>query len=267
MEQRSELPFEIRAFLQHDLDQDASLLTAVLIEIRGIIQEREELAARIPLCIKEKGEKDKNQLKQLFSYQGPDHETERILNQYGDLWMDDPNRFWNTPLLSGSQRFGCTWTPECTDAVRTVHNLDRSPEEIERDVKYMANCGGRYLNLEKSLGRGSSLLLGLDIAESIWTKTLPKSGKVHDAVMNHIRTTQLTSLVNKFGLVRKLVVERELENLSAMHSSTLVGSLLLPQESNTAQPDTALPTTYYPVGDTLYELDTDVDWEQFAEWA
>ncbi|KIW29820.1 uncharacterized protein PV07_05607 [Cladophialophora immunda] len=104
MEQHSEMSFEIRALLQHDLDKDAEFLTTVLIDIRRIIQEREGLATRIPLCIKEKGEKDKNQLNQLFSYKGPDKETLRILNCYEGLWTQDPKQFWNTPLLSSSGR-------------------------------------------------------------------------------------------------------------------------------------------------------------------
>ncbi|OAP60880.1 hypothetical protein AYL99_05882 [Fonsecaea erecta] len=170
-------------------------------------------------------------------------------------------------VVEFQQRFGCLWNRDCTDVIRVVHNLDKDPEEIERDVKYMVSCGGRYLNLEKRLGPGSSLLLGLDIAESIWTKTLPKSGKVHDAMMNHIRGTKLTTLVDRFGPLRELVVECELWDLSAFYSSALGGNSMLLQEPNTAHPDATLPRNHYPLFDHLYGLATyDVDWQYFAKW-
>lgn len=76
----------------------------MLSEMKRIIQEQDGLAARIPFCIKEKGEKDKNQLNQLFKYQGPDQETLRVLNRHEDVWKQDPRQFWNTPLLSNSGR-------------------------------------------------------------------------------------------------------------------------------------------------------------------
>lgn len=70
-------------------------------------------------------------------------------------------------LVEFQQQFQCEWDSACTEALTIIGNLDRKPEEIERDVKDMLGCGGRYLNLERSLGAGASLVLGLDIAESM----------------------------------------------------------------------------------------------------
>ncbi|KAJ9607823.1 hypothetical protein H2200_007902 [Cladophialophora chaetospira] len=94
--------FEIQAFLQNDLDQDAAFLTEVLSDIREVIEDHDDLARKIPFCIKEKGERDKNQLNQLVSYQGPDDQTLRILSVHEELWKQQPWKFWETPLLSSS---------------------------------------------------------------------------------------------------------------------------------------------------------------------
>lgn len=70
-------------------------------------------------------------------------------------------------LVEFQKLFQCSWDRDCTNDVRAIDNLDKSPQNIEREVKYMISCGSRYINLETSLGPGSSLLLGLDIAESM----------------------------------------------------------------------------------------------------
>ena len=70
-------------------------------------------------------------------------------------------------LVEFQNQFRCAWNNTCTEVVSTVERLDKSPEDIERDVKDMISRGGHYLNLELSLGPGSSLLLGTNVAESM----------------------------------------------------------------------------------------------------
>jgi len=114
----------------------------------------------------------------------------------------------------------------------SIQNLGRTSEEIMTEVNNMILCGGRYLNLEKSLGLGSSLVLGVDVAEDIWTKGLRKSGKFHDDVINHIRETNLPDCVAKFGWLRLKLVEDRLAALSAnLRPLRFVNPALVPADA------------------------------------
>jgi hypothetical protein len=41
-------------------------------------------------------------------------------------------------------------------------------EDLSKQVHWMVNAGGRYINIEKSLGTGSFLVLGKDISETTY---------------------------------------------------------------------------------------------------
>jgi len=70
-------------------------------------------------------------------------------------------------LVEFQQQFECVWDSACTKALSTRGGLNKKPGEIERNVKDMISCGGYYLNLERSLGPGASLVLGLQVAETL----------------------------------------------------------------------------------------------------
>lgn len=51
-------------------------------------------------------------------------------------------------------------------AVHVAHVVDVSAEDIKRTVEKMIDCGHRYNNMERRLGRGICLSLGSDLPES-----------------------------------------------------------------------------------------------------
>ncbi|KAF4547262.1 Hypothetical protein D9617_49g041230 [Elsinoe fawcettii] len=68
----------------------------------------------------------------------------------------------------------------------------------------MDEDGGRYRNLEQSLGEGSTLALGIELGESYWKKFLPKSG-IH-TFLERANKTRLPELSIKFTPLRKEIV-------------------------------------------------------------
>ncbi|KAG8630152.1 hypothetical protein KVT40_001771 [Elsinoe batatas] len=64
--------------------------------------------------------------------------------------------------------------------------------------------GSRYRNLEKSLGEGATLALGIELGESYWKKFLPKSGIA--GFIRRARETRLAELAIRFAPLRKEIV-------------------------------------------------------------
>lgn len=73
----------------------------MLVEIRKIVEERLDISTKMTLCIKEKGEKERNRLNMLFQYGGTDAETLRVLHRSENLWWWDAAQFWEAPARFG----------------------------------------------------------------------------------------------------------------------------------------------------------------------
>lgn len=78
----------------------------------------------------------------------------------------------------------------------------------------MIEAGGRYKNIDQALGTGSFLVLGKDVAETVWTKLLPKSGPKFLRVMECLKKAGLPGLALKYKDLSVQVVEHEITLLS-----------------------------------------------------
>lgn len=78
--------------------EDAPFLSSILCEIRDIISENDNLSKNIRYSITERGQKEKDRLRKLLDYPGPDGQTLNVLEQHNEEWMKDPSHFWILPL-------------------------------------------------------------------------------------------------------------------------------------------------------------------------
>ena len=140
-------------------------------------------------------------------------------------------------LVEFRSRFGY---PSDEDTAQTIINLGLFHGDLSRlkqEIAEMINAGTRYKNLEKSLGMGASLVLGVNISESMydclrmrrktwidsfrWTKTLPKGGAMHRLVVSHIARTPLPALAAQYATLRVTVVEERLRSFFQMAIHTV----------------------------------------------
>jgi len=89
----------------------------------------------------------------------------------------------------------------------------------------MIDAGHRYKNIEKALGAGSILVLGKDIAETTWTKLLPKSGPKFSAAMDHMKSEGIPALASKYKDLSTQVIEHELNQFTYCTTNMLVPGL------------------------------------------
>ena len=73
-----------------------------------MLLEDEKLSKMVPFRIHERGQPDRNRLRKLEQYKGPDLDTVALLNDHHSKWSDEPARFWThsslrTPVSSDPQ--------------------------------------------------------------------------------------------------------------------------------------------------------------------
>ena len=97
---------------------------------------------------------------------------------------------------------------------------------------------------------------------------MKKSGEMHDAVIGHIRTTNVPTIVERFGMLRVRFVEYKLQELSASYQATYGGSIVCAMPSNPIFPPTRVPENWgtNEIYDPMYDMLTDdFDWNIAAE--
>ena len=72
--------------------QDAATITDALKQIRESLSNSKPLAKKIPLVVKEKSQNEKARSENLLHYV-PDMKTIDVLEQYHDIWLQDPALF------------------------------------------------------------------------------------------------------------------------------------------------------------------------------
>ena len=73
------------------------MLTAIVDDIRAVLNHRKDLLESFPFKITVKASKDSDKRDKLSHYEGPDDETVAMLEQNGDSWSKQPQIFWNGP--------------------------------------------------------------------------------------------------------------------------------------------------------------------------
>lgn len=81
---------------------------------------------------------------------------------------------------------------------------------------------------------------------------------MHDAVVNHIRTTNLPRMVQKFGMLRMALVEHKIQELSACYQAAFGGYTLPAMPSAPGFPF-AMPENESMIGtvDPMHNMVTD----------
>lgn len=84
--------------------QDAAVLVAILIAVRGVLDTDEELRRKVPMGVSFRGDRGHNVLSALMRYHGPEEETVLELALNHQRWLNDPPSFWqaqSVPDFSG----------------------------------------------------------------------------------------------------------------------------------------------------------------------
>nr|POE48930.1 hypothetical protein CFP56_39027 [Quercus suber] len=201
----------------------------LLDQLYHLKQEQPILFNGLPHSIDIRNAKDKARHDKLAAYPGPDRETLDFVEANWIQWNEKPETFWQTPSLRDSEMLD----PIARTASYYIKTkrLDKSlceclgidAHEAQKTLARMLSDGSRYINLEKSLGDGVTLVLGCETAEdkyresaeafwSIvltdgrWTKILHKSGSQFDQVVAQMQQTLVGTLAPKYGPVRHALI-------------------------------------------------------------
>jgi hypothetical protein len=158
----------------------------------------------VPYRVTEKGQNEKARLSKLLRYKGPDSETTDLLDHCYILWSVEPSSFWTGSLLPEVDllepqaqivsrflqtkrddahsrmirrcscillvklraRHACSSEEETAISLWKLGFFHRDLVELKDIVTSMTDAGHRYQHIEKSLGIGSIIVLGKNIAES-----------------------------------------------------------------------------------------------------
>jgi len=148
--------------------------------------------------------------------------------------------------------------PETGATARILNQLDGASyhrKQVESTVKEMLDAGSKYRNLERVLGDGVLFVLGQDIAESYWTKLLPKSGSAFDQAVNRLKSVNIPEIASRYSNLRKAVIDSKLTSMISGVPKTFPD----PQPSYTG-PDFSTPDwstspsqALYPPGASSFE--------------
>lgn len=65
--------------------------------LRDRLQKNPRLAKLVPFSVQQRGQRDRDRLKKLFDYDGPDKETLRLLRVSQNQWQNNPSSFEHSP--------------------------------------------------------------------------------------------------------------------------------------------------------------------------
>lgn len=69
----------------------------LLSELHDLLRTDQELLRSVGFRVMQKGQRDAERLKQFQNYEGPDDSTQRLLEDYSQVWHDTPSSIWNLP--------------------------------------------------------------------------------------------------------------------------------------------------------------------------
>ncbi|KIW82283.1 hypothetical protein Z517_05310 [Fonsecaea pedrosoi CBS 271.37] len=186
---------------------DAASLISILHHIRDVLSEDAELSHRVGLQIKETGQNEKRRYDQLLNYQGPDDTTLTLLQENHTMI-----RRCTCILLYEFQARHRHLPLDHPDVIRPLTEIisNCTLPKIRNTIKHMITVGSRLKNLEKVFGPGVAVVVGCDIAESTWSKVLPKKDDKFNKVIDHWRSTSLPELARKYASMQSTVIESQL---------------------------------------------------------
>jgi len=106
------------------------------------------------------------------------------------------------------------------DTARMLHftaQMCSTYEQALLKLTTMIERGQTYERIERALGRGACFALGTSLAETHWTKLLPKRTPKFEEVMNVIRRTSVPGLAATFARLQERILAVQLEFLTVPH--------------------------------------------------
>lgn len=85
---------------------------------------------------------------------------------------------------------------------------------LEKHLKTMIERGHKYLYLERELGRGICLTLGVNFPETTWTGLLTKGTNGLDPVMETLRKSSAAELAGRYSTLRDVLVQHKMAEIS-----------------------------------------------------
>ncbi|KAK4496858.1 hypothetical protein PRZ48_011307 [Zasmidium cellare] len=219
----------------HDAD-DAKTLDEIVSTIGVLMKERPGLQALMKYRVAKRDKRDTMRFEQFFDYIGPDLDTLNKLTECYADWMTKPSTFWCWKVkgIGDPQAYVVDafmqdvvelrkHLPKNTSAQDTARALcsrnlfpRSTPVKVETVIVDMMNRGGRYLNLEKTLGKGICMVMGTQLSETLWYKILPKSGEKFNTAMKCVRETPAVEVQELFADLRETIIQSKLQELRAV---------------------------------------------------
>lgn len=78
--------------------QDALILDSILKDVSDITHEHKSLAKAMKFRVMQKGQNERARLDKLLSFNGPEADLWQLLEDYHQIWLNNPSCFWVRPL-------------------------------------------------------------------------------------------------------------------------------------------------------------------------
>lgn len=114
-------------------------------------------------------------------------------------------------LVEFRERMGLTSVEETVQSLQGVVGLCRSEQHTRHTLSTMIDHGHKYRNLERHLGHGVCLFLGISLSETHWTKLMTKTTTKFQTVLELIRKTPIPELAMRYACLRDVIVNAKLE--------------------------------------------------------
>ncbi|KAK4905356.1 hypothetical protein LTR49_025341 [Elasticomyces elasticus] len=91
----------LRDALVGDNAEDCDRISAILLELYELKQERPSLFKTAPYTIKERAANENARFQRMLDFEGPETGTMDLLQAHRDQWISNPSTFWNYASLLG----------------------------------------------------------------------------------------------------------------------------------------------------------------------
>ncbi|KAI9715119.1 MAG: hypothetical protein M1828_001054 [Chrysothrix sp. TS-e1954] len=225
-------------FLLGDDDKDSDYMSKVLNDLQTIAEHKPCLFRKTAYTLRVKGQYEKARFDRLLNYKGPEINTKTLLRERSNEWMRNPMSFWelqsgsDAPMLDPQAQIVGRYahamridaskikTVSIEGPATTYHELGKTStlEEARTILRTMIDAGHRYKNLEIQVGVGAPLVLGCELAETHWTKVLPKSTPKSLQAFQALRNSEIPHLAQKYQKLRMHIVGELLHRLESAES-------------------------------------------------
>ncbi|KAM0711466.1 hypothetical protein Q7P35_000832 [Cladosporium inversicolor] len=221
---------DIISVIQHLESQDIdSMLKALYTKLKEDVR----LSNTVQFDVKPKRMQGEDLVAKIKLYQGPDKESQDVLEANFARWSLQPDLFWKTSgediyfeldaqaqISRMKQRVACLvlvdfrdgiGRPSVEDTATILYQTGIIPTTLSKAIKTvntMVDTGHRYRNLELNTTPGLCLVLGTLLPESCWTKN--KSGPAFEAIKDRVSQTKTSAMATQYSELQKKIVKAEL---------------------------------------------------------